>query len=64
MMTVSDTVNLDTPPKNEAAPTRAKAPGSIQAQYEPGVAWIPNNDTIANPTMRPYTPPIKLQCKK
>lgn len=38
MMTVRDMVSLDTPPKNEAAPISAKAPGSIHAQY-------PGNDT-------------------
>ena len=36
MITVSDIVNLETPPKKDAAPTRAKAPGSIHAQYEDG----------------------------
>ena len=30
-MTVSDMVSLDTPPKNEAAPIKANAPGSIHA---------------------------------
>ena len=33
MITVSDIVSLDTPPKNDAAPIKANAPGSIQAQY-------------------------------
>ena len=32
MITVSDIVSLETPPKNEAAPIRAKAPGSIHSQ--------------------------------
>ena len=32
MITVSDMVSLETPPKNEAAPIRAKAPGSIHSQ--------------------------------
>ena len=32
MITVSDIVSLETPPKNEAAPTSAIAPGSIHFQ--------------------------------
>ena len=32
IITVNDIVSLDTPPKNDAAPIRAKAPGSIHAQ--------------------------------
>ena len=60
-MTVSDIVSRDTPPKKEAAPTRAKAPGSIQAQGESESVWIPNMDTMARPTIRPYSPPINLR---
>ena len=32
MITVNDIVSLETPPKNDAAPMSAKAPGSIHAQ--------------------------------
>ena len=31
IITVSDMVSLDTPPKNDAAPINANAPGSIHA---------------------------------
>ena len=31
-MTAKAIVNLDTPPKNDAAPTNANAPGSIHDQ--------------------------------
>ena len=57
-------VSLDTPPKKEAAPIKAIAPGSIQDQ----TIWsgfsgtnIPNQLTISCPTIRPYKPPINLQ---
>lgn len=63
IMTVSDIVRRDTPPKNEAAPIRAKAPGSTQAQYESGSVWSPHIDTMSIPTRRPYKPPIKLNNK-
>jgi len=33
IITVSDIVNRVTPAKNETEPSKAKAPGSIQAQY-------------------------------
>ena len=33
IITVSDIVSLDTPPKNDAAPIKAKAPGSIHAHW-------------------------------
>lgn len=33
IITVRDIVNRETPPKNDAAPTKANAPGSIQDQY-------------------------------
>ena len=32
IITVNDIVSLDTPPKNDAAPIKANAPGSIHAQ--------------------------------
>ena len=54
MMTVRDMVNLDTPPKNEAAPIKAIAPGSIQDHTRStSGGWTPNQDTIAWPTIRP-----------
>lgn len=58
-MTVNDIVNLDTPPKNDAAPIKAKAPGSIQA-HKPSVC-TPNKSTITLPMILPYVPPMKLQ---
>lgn len=33
MITVKDMVRRDTPPKKEAAPIKANAPGSIHDQY-------------------------------
>ena len=36
IITVTAIVRRETPPKNEAAPMRAKAPGSIQPQKLPG----------------------------
>ena len=64
IITVSDIVSLDTPPKNDAAPTRANAPGSIQPQYDPSSAWTPKHVTIKRPMMRPYIPPVNLKQNK
>lgn len=58
-MTVSDIVSLDTPPKKEAAPIKAMAPGSIHSQKR-SVGTPPCRSTKATPMMRPYTPPINL----
>jgi len=51
-------VSRDTPPKKEAAPIRAKAPGSSQAQK--GVVFTPNIRIARQPTNRPNNPPINL----
>ena len=51
-------MSRETPPKKDAAPMRAKAPGSSQAQK--GVVWIPNIVTARQPTNRPNSPPINL----
>ncbi len=65
MITVSDMVSLETPPKNDAAPMRAKAPGSIHAQYGLFSGDItPNMDTIVRPIRRPYKAPIYLENKE
>ena len=54
IITVRDIVSLVTPPKNEAAPTSAMAPGSIHAQAGlPVAVCIPNIDTIARPIILP-----------
>ena len=46
-MTVSDIVSRETPPKNEAAPINAMAPGSIQEENgSSSGGWIPNHVTI------------------
>ena len=60
MMTVSDMVSLETPPKNDAAPISARAPGSIQAQ---NFSWgiPPCTSTSKRPSARPYKPPMYLQ---
>ena len=58
-MTARDMVSLATPPKNEAAPMRAKAPGSNQAQY--GEVWTPTTATARHPIRRPNNPPISLK---
>ena len=52
MITVSDIVSLDTPPKNEAAPIRARAPGSIHSQNL-SVGTPPCKSTNAIPIIRP-----------
>lgn len=62
MMTVSDMVSLDTPPKNEAAPISAMAPGSIHPQRGLSLK-TPNIFTMARPIIRPYIAPISLQYK-
>ena len=61
MITVRDIVSLETPAKNEAAPTNANAPGSTQLQYDSGSVCTPNHDTNKNPTIRPYKPPMNLE---
>ena len=61
IMTVRDIVNLDTPPKKDAAPIKAKAPGSIQAQYSSVSAdFTPKKDTRTIPKIRPYKAPMNL----
>lgn len=62
IMTVKDMVRRDTPPKKAAAPIRAKAPGSIQAQY--GSKGQSNISIINRPIIRPIKPPINLKFKK
>lgn len=58
-MTVRDIVSLDTPPKNEAAPIKASAPGSIH--FQKGTVGIPPwMSTISLPITLPYKPPINL----
>lgn len=52
MITVSDIVRRDTPPKNEAAPMSASAPGSIHIQKR-SVGIPPCRSTSSRPTMRP-----------
>lgn len=51
MMTVRLMVSLVTPPKKLTDPSRANAPGSIQAQYL--LVWMPNLSTNKHPTIRP-----------
>ena len=61
MMTVRDMVSLETPPKKAAAPIRAKAPGSSQAQYSELVSvMFPMIYTARKPSSRPTRAPISL----
>ena len=53
IITVRDMVSRETPPKNDAAPINANAPGSTQTQYEVGSVVSSNIPTIAMPTIRP-----------
>ena len=59
MITVRDMVSRDTPPKNDAAPMRAIAPGSIHFQNF-DVGMPPCRSTSRRPMTRPYKPPMKL----
>ena len=54
IMTASDMVSLDTPAKNETAPRRANAPGSIQSQVS---VLTPKISTVILPSNLPYRPP-------
>ena len=61
MMTVTASASLVTPPKNDAAPISANAPGSIHAQYPKSSLCTPNIFVISSPTIRPYRPPTNLK---
>ena len=59
MITVNDIVRRETPPKKEAAPTKANAPGSIHNQK--GSVGIPPCKSVRRqPSALPYNPPMKL----